>query len=567
MADHPESHIPGTLSFEKVNERYIKAKQRAQRYHDYLERVYDVLSPNTNPFDNDEGLDGVKNMSESGGDDEGQNKAHELYDATANSAWHDFASKMASNLTPSGQQWIKFVDVEFADSDEEVDDDNEIIIALQAETKKFFLEIENSNFSLVMDECYHEFAVSTATLFAGVKVNKKVISDKNDKLLFRCVPRASVCFEESIEGDIKTVFRNINEKMRDVRVMWPEASFNNSDHEENDLIKLVDGVIYDEGSETYSYVLLDIEDKRIAFQTHGATTPAFIAYRWRKMPGEIDGRGPAQDAYPTMKTLNSYAKSFTVAMQFAAAPPIMVDSAGSLNPYTARIRPATMIVVKTPTGTLNDPPMRKLDLAPVIPFQNDWHSFNTEQINTMFFAQPLGTLDDKVRSATEISIRQRNFVEKQQPVFSRFKSEMLDKTIERTVFILNKMGRMKLKPTGDGRYVLTIGESQRKIQVSYEAPVFQSEAQTELANFEQAFGILQQIYGEQAIAFVDAGELLTMLKKTLNVPAELLIPEEKAKQIQERVEQALQGNIEQQQGQLPAPAQTDIPEVQQPVFG
>ena len=141
-----------------------------------------------------------------------------------------------------------------------------------------------------------------------------------------------------------------------------------------------------------------------------------------------------------------------------------------------------------------------------------------QQINNLLYANPLGQANDgPTRTATELALRQRNLSEEIGPVFTRLQSELLDRVINRIVYILKKKGLIE-----------PIVINGRELDLKYQSPLVVAQGQLEVQGFLQYFQAVQGVYGpEGAITTLNPGYVQYWMAEKLGVDMRLLADRDK----------------------------------------
>lgn len=464
---------------------------------------------------------------------QGTQKNAKVYDTTGVAATNNFVSKIQMALTPPQQNWA-FLD---AGVDIDENDKKEVNELLQAETEKLFSYIRVSNFDLAINECYYDLAVGTAVLC----INEGETDEM--PLKFYSIPLSRVCFEESINGYIESAYRFWEEtKISEIKIMWPQAELPGwmetmLETDPNATTKnLYEGVIYMHGERNpYKYVLW--VDSDILLEQELPISP-WIIFRWSKINNETYGRGPIQNALPSLLSLNELFRIELVTANLNCAKPIMAFSDGVFNPWTFALQPNSIIPI-APNGTGVYPLQPMPDTANPQFLQLTAQDLRI-QINKLMYADPLEPIRDKpTRTATELTIRQNNLAQEIGPAFTRLQQEFLSPTIKQCIYILQKRGLMN---------PLVING--REIQLNYKSPLVLEQNQQDVKNLVTFYQVLQSFVGEEAVIYLKPEKIHLWLADKMHADNSLLNSEEemkglleqKATQMQE-VEQAEIGGM------------------------
>jgi hypothetical protein len=236
-----------------------------------------------------------------------------------------------------------------------------------------------------------------------------------------------------------------------------------------------------------------------------------------------------------MQSLNQIYEDKLRAGAFRSMPIYLGVNDGVFNPWTTNLEPNTIIPV-SPFGS--NPP-----LTPVPQGGNPEYAVEDimdlrKQINNIFMTDPLGSIEDPAKTATEIMIRNQAALELKIPSISRLQVELLDKVIQRFVFILKKKGLFPpLKVDG------------KEFAIEYKSPLIQAQDQADATNIVKYVQTLQSTVGpDKALIPLDEPDFYLELANKMNVPLKVL---KSAVEIEQTLDQMAQAEQEQNQPQLP----------------
>src|SRR5215207_7998898 len=142
------------LSAQKLWELFKKRRSNAQQVADLwaslLEACYYYAVPYRNRFYRPK-------------EQQGEFKGSRLYDTTAVEATKTFVSKLHDAMTPPQVQW-GYLDIDESFDTEEDIDRNTAQEMLDNYMRKLFVYIHESNFDVVINECYFDLAIGTSCL-------------------------------------------------------------------------------------------------------------------------------------------------------------------------------------------------------------------------------------------------------------------------------------------------------------------------------------------------------------------------------------------------------------------
>lgn len=428
-----------------------------------------------------------------------------VYDTTAISAMTDFVSMIQSSLTPPGQKWVNIRVKDYINglSQEERD-----LVQQELENvgDTFFQYINDSNFSDGTNQSYFDLGFGTMALL----VNE--IDDDNQPFVVESVPPFFLYPEDGPYGVVQTVFRDLIQiKIADISQMWPGAELDNV-HEiavKNDptaATNVTDSVVYDKETKKYRRLVFDTLNMWIYFDEEMESSPWIFA-RWSKLQTEVFGRGPVLDALPTIKSLNQLAKDQLMSSAFSSQPAYFGANDGVFNPYTAQIKPGSVIPVNS---LLGNPPITLIPRnSGAVHDQQVGIQDLRVQVNDMLFANPLGPVDAPNKTATELTLRQQRLLQKIGPAFGRLYVELITPLVKRILYILSKRGLIP-KVEIDGK----------KIYLEFVSPLAQSQQLSAVLGLQQMGQILVPLVGPQlAVQFFNLTAIPQGMGEALNVPA------------------------------------------------
>lgn len=516
---------------DQFKQRYNRAMQISYLWASLHEACYFYAIPNRNRFWRPK-------------EQQGEAKGTRVYDTTAIEATKTFVSKLHTAMTPPQTQWgFLTIDPEFDEDDAGISRDDAQRL-LNDYMRKLFDYIHDSNFDVVINECYFDLSVGTSCL---------VINQYTDEqpLLFTSIPMDKLAIEEAMTGKIESWYRNWEDvKANEITVRWSKAVLpqelireikNNPDYT---IKKVYEGVMYNpQRDKKYQYVVCSDND---IFYTEDFEVNPGIVWRFQKTNADTYGRGPVMDALPSIISLNELARIELAAANLNTFKPYMAFNDATFNPNTFKLQPMTIIPI-APLGSSGQPPLIPLPDTSNPQFSQLTIQDLRMQIRSLLFADSLIPTDTKQPvSATQIMIQNQTLAERIGPLFSRLQQEFLWPVIERCSYILDKMG------------LLPYPQIDRKmISFVYRSPLALAKGQEQIARFTQFFQLLQGISGpEAAQIFINPMEypylladLMQIDNRLLNAPAEVA----QVMQDQQNKRNEQQMMMEQQAQQAPLP--------------
>jgi hypothetical protein len=453
---------------------------------------------------------------------EGRRKNIQVYDITAVNSTRRLVSRLHSSLVPPGEQWFL---LEAGDNIKDPNAKKQLNMYLQAFTDIIFGVLNDSNFDLAINEMLQDLTIGTGGM---------MILESNDrKCPIKCKSVAvDVIYPEAdVYDDLNTVWRDFNNIYgRDINRMWPRAKLTmamSQTLEQNPLAKfqLVEGVVYYPETESYRVVVMLQDTCEYILDVDAKSSPWIVA-RWSKCSNEVGGRGPVIEALPTIRSLNALVEEIMRNVALSTSPPWMAASDGVFNPYLFQIAPNKVIPISR--QSMGDLPLRRLDVAGDVNMGNLEVNDLRIQIKDALFDNPLQPVNSPVPTATEIMVRQQQFMEEIGPAFGRLSVELLPKIINRVVYILQKKGFLPPELRIDGK----------NVNIRYKSPLVRSASNQKIQNLQNYVSIMQPILGQElTLGTINLPLLPQWLSDKLDVDESLI---KSPGQVEELLQQAMQ---------------------------
>jgi hypothetical protein len=515
-------------------DRFNRAKEKAALYRSLFEAIYRMFMPNRNFYDSAQRTSG-------------QIYNKDLYDGTGVLAVRTFVSQVHLALTPIGTQWLT-VQAGTQVTDDEKDTVNRFA---QKYTDTIFQYLNESNFDMAINEAYYELAIGTGAI---------VINEGPDEnpLIFSAVSIPLYYPEEGPFGTIETVWREFNKfPFRNILRTWKKATINpqlaqQAERDPNLEVDLIEGSVWDDEKNNFHYCVINPATKDVLFEEYSKSSP-WIVFRGFKRANEIYGRGPCDDALPTMQSLNKMSEYELRSAQINALPIWAAVNDGYINPYVISLEPNSIIVCN-PNASPSNPPLFPISGHTDVKFGQLVVQDLRDQINRIFFTDPLGPIDDPTKTATEINIRNQYALEAKIPFFGRLIFELLDKLTDRIIFILQKKGLLQ-----------PINIDGKQFSVKYKSPLVQQQNTATANNIVKFAQTLQSLVGPQlSLLAFDLPDLITDLASKMDIPLEVIKSSLEIQKVIANLQKQQQDQIDAQnaaaaQKQLPTPPQGGLP--------
>jgi len=439
---------------------------------------------------------------------QGDLRGTRVYDTTAIEATKTFVSKVHTAMTPPQTQWAYF-SVDSIWAEQNADEAEEAQLILDNYMRRLFGYLHDSNFDVVINECYFDLAIGTSCLVCNSYTEKQ-------PLLFTSIPMDKLAIEEAMTGRIESWYRNWeNVKISEIKIRWPKAIIAQEYLHEvaidiNASISMIyEGVMY-MPNEDKKYCYMVCTGEHILHREYFEVNPG-IVWRFQKINNDVYGRGPIMDALPSIISLNELARIELAAANLNTFRPFMAFSDTVFNPHTFKMQPMSIIPI-SPIGVNGQVPLIPLPDTSNPQFSQLTIQDLRMQIRSLLFADSAIPEGKQPASATELMITQQELAQRIGPLFSRLQQEFLYPVIERVGYVLDKMG---LLPKPDLKGI--------KIEFQYRSPLALAKGQEQIARFTQFFQILQGVLGpEMAPAYLNPGKFPWMLADLMQIDTRFL---------------------------------------------
>ncbi len=443
-----------------------------------------------------------------------------VFDSTGQFSVLRAASNIMAMLMPSGRHWRKLVPGSQVDKATNPSMEKD----LEAVEKVIYEGLASSNFEAQMSDSLTDLMAGTGALLA----NK---GTKENPYIFTAVPLSEVFLEEGVRGTVETVFRKHTVLGRNIFKQWPDAKLTRTLRESleskpDQEVILIEATVPKEinGQEPtnpslFRYVVM-LENGEAIVEREMRSSP-WIVFRGFTFPGEIYGTGPALVALPDIKTLNKTTELTLKSASLDAYPSYTVVDDGVLSIANMRVEPGGMIPVSSNVGGLGGPTISILPRSGNFDVGQLIIANMQKAIEKVMFLDTLGPIDQPVRTATEVSIRDRNDFRLQVGFLGRLNFELVDKLFSRLLHIQQELGNIDLPEEflKDGRIV----------NIKHVSPIDAARDQEELLKIRQYLEFMQPLTGPALASVVPIGTLSRRIGAALQIPQELLLTETEGK--------------------------------------
>lgn len=476
-----------------LERRYASAKGNWELWRSIYDEAYAYVFPQKDPWP-EEQIEGVR-------------KNIQVYDITACNSARRLVSRLHKNLMPADLEWFELEAGDYVINKNQKKVLNE---QLQTFTDIIFRVLNDSNFNLVINEFLQDLIIGTG----GMMILEG--DDDDIPVKFKSVA-PNIFYPEADSFDaIETVWRDFCKiQGRDIERIWPSATITEAMRhkmasDDCATFDFYEGFVYIPEKKKYRHIVCETGSNEPIVDKEVDSTPWVVA-RWAKASNEVGGRGVVLDAMPTIRSLNLLVEDIMKNVALSTSPPWLASSDGIFNPYLFEIEPNKVIPINQ--SSMGNLPLQRLDVSSDIRMGNLEVNDMRQQIKDCLFDNPVRPIDAPKQTATEIMIRQQQFIEEIEPAFGRLSVELLPKIINRVVYILQKKGFLPNTLKIDGKY----------ISIKYKSPLVRGADLQKVQNLGNYAQILGGMAGPEAVvASLNATELPEWLADKLEVDARLV---------------------------------------------
>jgi hypothetical protein len=505
--------------------RFNKAKAIRAPWESLLRETYDLFLPERDAFNGDS----LNNSSR------GQKHSTKVFDDTGAQSLQQFVNQLKNKLLPSQERFTKFVPsgktrVDMINGLFEEEDEKELQIQLDKNNDILFHYLWESNMDSAILESLQDMAISTGALMI------QETGDVDSPFNFISIPADQLIIEESNTGVVNNVWREWSLKAEEIPHLWPDYVKDDKIEKiicdkPTNKIHVIEGTIWNKEENKFDYcVYTESAGCKFIFESKYKVSP-YVIFRWNKSPNETWGRGPAINCQPTMSTLNRLVSDLLRNNAMHINPPMVISSDGFVNPSRIKIAPNSRIITKS-SWTGNTAPISYLQSATNFNLGTGMRSEYQQQVREAFYLNFFGGIDDPVRSATEISIRNQQMLEQQTSAFTRLKTELIDQIIKRSYYILQRMGLVQDLQLGNG-----------VVSIKAISPLAQTQDMRDIEAISRYFQAMMGLAGEQGMALaaleVDVESIPSFYADKFGVPAALRMDDKKKKAQAQLLQQAM----------------------------
>lgn len=511
------------MDFKKLYARYGETVQYKSRWLGLYKDLYFYVIPDRDAMN-------VKFNYR----DDGKPTTNEVWDNTAVLASYQRANDLHALLLPKDRVWGKMALDQHLFSQDEIDASAPMMDEIN---ERIYFYLNQSNLARAVSSSNLDLVGGTGALWVES-------IDDDCPLYFRSIPSIALYIEYSSDDVLNTCW--YQSKMTGRKVCetfdYKGGKYDDLMEHPDEIFIVIYGQIKMSENKFYMYAVLEIDPFTPMWEKERGYNQIII-YRDRVRPGESDGRGIGLDLLPTIRDLNRIVEYRRKNIAFTAYPPMFYDSDNFINPYAVR-QWAGAWIPRIP-GRRN--PVEALQMPSTLEVLKDIQHLQ-DVIKFGFQVDPLGEINNPVKSATEVSIRENRAQRSSATDISRLINELPKQLFEVAAKILAER-RLLTKDKKIGSVNV------KKLRFDFQSPLFDLQKQDDLNHFVTNMQIKQQFFGQgSAMASVKFPEVQKFLTEKLNLPSKLFATEEELEKFLQQAGQMAQEQA--QQGQLPKPSTT-----------
>ena len=510
--------------------RYERLEGQRQNWETHWQEVADYMQPRK--------ADVTKQRAR------GDKRMEQVFDSSPIQAVELLAASLHGMLTNPSTPWftLRF-------KDEEIDNEDEAKLWLEASTDAMYTAFNRSNFQQEIFELYHDLITfGTAAMFIEeddddiIKFSTRHINEvfiaENDKgridtiyRRFKISARAAIQkFGDAVSSDVQTkAKKDPYEEMEILHAVYPRSEFNPNKKDKKNM--------------PFESVYIEFKNGN-ELSVSGFREFPFVVPRYLKASNEIYGRSPAMTALPDVKMLNEMSKTTIKAAQKQVDPPLLVPDDGFLLPV--RTVPGGLNFYRSGTRDRIEP----LNIGANNPLGLNMEEQRRDSIRAVFYVNQLMMQQGPQMTATEVIQRNEEKMRLLGPVLGRLQSELLKPLIDRVFNILLRNNQLPQAP----EFL-----SGQDIEIEYVSPLAKAQKSTELQSIMRAIEILGSMANVAPVFdYVNFDNLVKHLADIVGVPQKILKSQSQVNAERQQAQQQQQEQMQMQQVQQVAKAGGDI---------
>ena len=492
------------MKAEDILKRFNKSVAYRQNWENLYSSAYEQFMPQRS-----------KNFKDSNTDGQNNDGLDVVFDSTPLDSLNKFVSKLQTSLVPAQKNWVR---LKVGTSLKENEDKLQPV--LDDITNVFFSAIRNSNFDVEASESFYDLAVGTACLMMQE-------GDVLTPFKFKTVPLSELYLEKVGNGQFNSIFRKHKVVPAFADKVWSDAKLTTDMKDNEKEADFVEAVMQENG--LWKYYVVYVRDKELVVERTLRYNP-FIVFRWSVMPGEVYGRGPVLFALPDAKSLNKTKELILKNASIAVSGVWTAEDDGITNPENVIIKPGAIIPVTSNGGASRSASLQPLQTGTNFNVGDMVISDLRQSISNIMFANPLGPVDQAVKTATEIEYRQKQYADEVGAPFGRLESEFIKPIIQNGLMILDGLGKIDIQD-------FRVNEEQ--IAVDYASPLSITQNTEDVNKLIKFMEVINGIFGPQVAAVIMNEETIPSLATKMGIDLNNIKSADEIRQMKEQAGAAM----------------------------
>lgn len=466
----------------------------------------------------------------------GEQKTEELFDATAIHAKNLLVAMLTGEITTASKKWFN---LRFKSPN--LNDDFESLAWLEEVQQITYHYVNRSNLYRELNLLYHELVdLGTGSLFID-----SLTPDRNGLfggLIFKAISLKESYLAEGKEGLIDVMYRKFKITALQAAETWgidslPEKIKHVYENKPFEYVTILHCVyprnipateeqILLSTQKEYTSVYYSLDDKKTISES-GYNFFPFAVPRWMKYPGEVYGRGPADDSLPDIKTLNKVVEMTLKWGALRMQPPLLKQKGAFLGQFT--LEPRALIEVQA--GIPADQAITPLNLGGDVNLESIIIADKRKQIEAAFFTDHIKaiiSIEAPRRTATETQLRYDLMQQMLGPVLTNIEQELLNPLVNKMLELLARNSVFPQPPVG----VMDDPEG-GELVIEYESPLFRRQRINEVMALQGMYEYMSVVspYAPDVGDGIDHDKGLKHVGKIRGVPIDMFRKEEELKAI------------------------------------
>lgn len=443
----------------------------------------------------------------------------DVFDSTAIDSTAKWVGNVKAGMFPDEMEWIKYQ----PGSDIPAEQLDQASVLLDRVTTKYFELLHATNFDMALNMGLYDLAVGTMAILCQDY-------DENFPATFTAEPVMNLTIDDGPAGLVNKVWRHKTIVKEEISDFWPQARIPVQYSHAHKIGVLDAAVQNDNGDFEYVVYCPSSASSSQMFEIFRDELPynPWSITRAGRASGEVWGRGPLVNALPDIRSANSAVEMILQSASLSIAGVYTAADDGVINPDTVEIAPGVVI----PVGFNGGSNGRSLDRLP------EAANFNIgelalgmlqKSIRRKLSDDSFDALDQSVRSAEEVRVRQRELAKALASGTGPMRFEFVRNLVNVTLFMWQRSGDLP-KFQVDGKMV----------KIKHTSPLAMLQEQADMDDLLEASQRMNSIIPNLSAAIYKPEKIGPWISRKSGVPSELTNTADEIVQLQKDVATAAQ---------------------------